>query len=34
MGLLVHPDFATSRKFSTCQAHAPGGSPVDVRVLT
>jgi len=34
MGLLVHPDFAASRKFSTCQAHAPGGSPVDVRVLT
>ena len=34
MGLLVHPDFSTSRRFSTCQSHAENGSPVDIRVLT
>ena len=34
MGLLVHPDFATTRQFSTCQSHTVGGRPVDVRVVT
>jgi glucose/arabinose dehydrogenase len=34
MGLLVHPDFATTRQFSTCQSHTEGGQPVDVRVVT
>ncbi|WP_127782162.1 PQQ-dependent sugar dehydrogenase [Rhodococcus sp. X156] len=34
MGLLVHPDFAGSRQFSTCQAHAQDGRAVDVRVST
>lgn len=34
MGLLVHPDFASSGSFSTCAAHAEGGEPVDVRVQT
>lgn len=34
LGLLVHPDFAESRQFTTCQTHAEGGSPTDVRVVT
>ncbi|GAA1894387.1 PQQ-dependent sugar dehydrogenase [Lapillicoccus jejuensis] len=34
MGLVVHPDFATSRAFTTCQTHAEGGQPVDVRLVT
>ncbi len=34
LGLLVHPDFATSREFSTCQSHTENGDPVDIRVLT
>lgn len=34
MSVLVHPDFATSRQFSTCQSHAESGRPVDIRVKT
>ncbi|MEO9222840.1 MAG: PQQ-dependent sugar dehydrogenase, partial [Mycobacteriaceae bacterium] len=34
MSLLVHPDFATSREFSTCQSHTENGKPVDIRVKT
>ncbi|WP_073488499.1 PQQ-dependent sugar dehydrogenase [Streptoalloteichus hindustanus] len=35
MGLLVHPDFATSRQFTTCQSRkAPSGPPEDVRLVT
>jgi len=34
MGLVVHPDFATSREFSTCQSHTENGAPVDIRVKT
>lgn len=34
MGLVVHPDFASSRRFTTCQAHGDGGNPVDVRLVT
>ncbi|MGH3788107.1 MAG: PQQ-dependent sugar dehydrogenase [Pseudonocardiaceae bacterium] len=34
MGLAVHPDFAQSRRFTTCQAHQEGDRPVDVRLVT
>lgn len=34
MGLVIHPDFANSRRFTTCQAHAEGDRPVDVRLVT
>lgn len=34
MGLVVHPDFATSHRFTTCQTHAEGGLPVDIRLVT
>jgi glucose/arabinose dehydrogenase len=34
MGLVVHPDFATSRLFTTCQTHAERGAPTDVRLVT
>lgn len=34
MGLVVHPDFAESRRFTTCQTHWDGASPVDARLVT
>ncbi len=34
MSLVVHPDFAQSRRFTTCQTHQQGGDPVDVRLVT
>ena len=34
MGLVVHPDFAQSRRFTTCQTHTEAGQPVDVRLVT
>jgi aldose sugar dehydrogenase len=34
MGLVVHPDFAQTRRFTTCQTHQAGGRPVDVRLVT
>ena len=34
MGLVVHPDFAQSRRFTTCQTHAEGGTATDVRLVT
>lgn len=34
MGMVAHPDFATSRRFTTCQTHAAGGRPVDIRLVT
>lgn len=34
MGLTLHPDFATSRLFTTCQSHAEAGRPVDIRLVT
>jgi glucose/arabinose dehydrogenase len=34
MGLVVHPDFATSREFTTCQTHMENGEPVDIRLVT
>ncbi|OLR89987.1 glucose dehydrogenase [Actinokineospora bangkokensis] len=34
LGMVVHPDFATSRQFTTCQTHTEGGNPVDIRLVT
>jgi glucose/arabinose dehydrogenase len=34
MGLVVHPDFAHTRRFTTCQTHRNGRQPVDVRLVT
>ncbi|GAA2970507.1 PQQ-dependent sugar dehydrogenase [Actinokineospora diospyrosa] len=34
MGMVVHPDFATSREFTTCQTHMENGQPVDIRLVT
>jgi len=34
MGMVVHPDFESSREFTTCQTHEEGGSPVDIRLVT
>ncbi|CAM2809662.1 PQQ-dependent sugar dehydrogenase [Saccharomonospora xinjiangensis] len=34
MGLVVHPDFGSSRLFTTCQTHQRGGKAVDVRLVT
>ena len=34
MGMVVHPDFATSREFTTCQTHEEGGNPEDIRLVT
>jgi glucose/arabinose dehydrogenase len=34
MGLLVHPDFAQTRRFTTCQTHQEGGTPRDIQLVT
>lgn len=34
MGLVVHPDFARSGRFTTCQTHADAGVATDVRLVT
>ncbi len=34
MGMLVHPRFATNRRFLTCQTHQAGGRAIDVRLVT
>ena len=34
MGMVVHPDFAQSRRFTTCQTHTRGRRPIDVRLVT
>lgn len=34
LGLVVHPDFDTSRQFTTCQTHTVGGTADDVRLVT
>jgi glucose/arabinose dehydrogenase len=34
MGMVVHPDFAETRRFTTCQTHMEGGTPTDVRLVT
>jgi aldose sugar dehydrogenase len=34
MGMVVHPDFQSSRRFTTCQTHEEGGQPDDIRLVT
>ncbi|HET6260570.1 PQQ-dependent sugar dehydrogenase [Pseudonocardia sp.] len=34
MGMVVHPDFAQTRRFTTCQTHMKAGTPTDVRLVT
>ncbi|WP_433278429.1 PQQ-dependent sugar dehydrogenase [Pseudonocardia xinjiangensis] len=34
MGMVVHPDFAQTRRFTTCQTHMQGSTPTDVRLVT
>jgi len=34
MGLVVHPDFAQTRRFTTCQTHADADTATDVRLVT
>lgn len=34
LGMVIHPDFASSRRFTTCQTHAENGEPVDIRLVT
>lgn len=34
MGMVVHPDFTRSRRFTTCQTHMQEGQPTDVRLVT
>ena len=34
LGLVVHPDFATSREFTVCLNHEENGHPVDIRLVT
>lgn len=34
LDLLVHPDFPTSREFTTCQNHQVGGTAQDIRLVT
>ena len=34
LGMVLHPDFATSRRFTACLDHAEGGVPVDIRLVT
>jgi aldose sugar dehydrogenase len=33
MGMVVHPDFASTRRFTTCQTHQAGGTG-DIRLVT
>lgn len=34
MGLVVHPDFDQTRRFTTCQTHTENGQPADIRLVT
>lgn len=34
MGLVVHPDFEQTRRFTTCQTHTENGRPADIRLVT
>src|SRR2546425_148915 len=34
MGMVVHPDFAQTRQFTTCQDHQENGKAVDIRLVT
>ncbi|MGH3760974.1 PQQ-dependent sugar dehydrogenase [Actinophytocola sp.] len=34
MGMVVHPDFEQTRRFTTCQTHTENGDPADIRLVT
>lgn len=34
LGMVVHPDFERSRRFTTCQTHTENGQPTDIRLVT
>jgi glucose/arabinose dehydrogenase len=34
MGMVIHPDFATSRMFTTCLDHTENGKAADIRLVT
>jgi aldose sugar dehydrogenase len=34
LGMVVHPDFAKTRRFTTCQTHTENGDPKDIRLVT
>ena len=34
LGMVVHPDFASSREFTVCMNYQEGGDPVDIRLVT
>jgi glucose/arabinose dehydrogenase len=34
LGMVIHPDFATSRKFTTCLDHTENGKAADIRLVT
>jgi glucose/arabinose dehydrogenase len=34
MGMVVHPDFAQTRRFTMCHTHQEGGKAVDIRLTT
>lgn len=34
LGMVVHGDFAETRRFTTCQTHVEGSTPTDVRLVT
>jgi glucose/arabinose dehydrogenase len=34
LGMVVHPDFDQSRRFTTCQTHTENGDPTDIRLVT
>jgi glucose/arabinose dehydrogenase len=34
LGMVVHPDFEQTRRFTTCQTHTENGQPTDIRLVT
>jgi glucose/arabinose dehydrogenase len=34
LGMAIHPDFATSRRFTSCQTHTENGQARDIRLVT
>lgn len=34
LGMVVHPDFDQTRRFTTCQTHTENGEPKDIRLVT
>lgn len=34
LGMVVHPDFTSSREFTVCMNYQEGGDPVDIRLVT